>query len=1163
MLRIQLFGPPIVYNDDQPIVIKRRATRALLFYLAAQGKPVTRDHLTDSFWPDLELTQARATLRDNLAKLRTDLPDKEIIQAQPDLVSLDFSKVWVDYIELQGLFTKITPALHRLSEEIPLPATLYNQMAEAVGLWKGEPFIANGELSISEELSLWVERVQVPLNETLRLILRRLSKHDEIVGNIGKMLEWLRLIRAFDEYDDEINRKIIEAYLRNRMQPEAQEFYQMLRSLYEDELGADVPADILALEPRIYAPPTQPIMSPAQWTVRPSMQTPFIGQAEILGQLDLAYRTGGGLLVMGEAGAGKTRLVQEFVRQQENVMHPVVASCQPLDTGMPFAPWINLMRSSVAPEHWQRLEPIWVSPLTLLMPDLSGIRPDVPAFSPLRPEVPRSILLEAIHQLLVCVAENGPLLLFIDDVHWADESTLALISYLMHKSFFRAGHGLLIMAARLEEPNALLDKLLLTSYPQPLRRAEIRHLTRDEIVLISSYIIEKGAPQAFIDRLFQESGGNPFFLLQLLQSLQELDADLEQVQHLPMTQSVHELIQRRLTLLPTQARDLLSTAAVLGSYFELPVIEEAMSISAEEVVAALERLERARLVRHLQEDGFSYGFVHEKIRESLLAELTPSRKRLLNQRVATALETKLAGNLEAYSARLAQYHENAGNLLEAFNYWVMAGQYAWRLDSTHEAIDAYKHAQRLIPRTTGITDEQLYQLYAHWNQVAFGNDDPVLLDHINQEVHALGKQRKSDLLIGVALVGLSDAAMARNHFSEAYKYVQEAYPYLEHSQHAYELIQAEMKRGTYLYMLGQVNEAQTWFRKIIESTEGTDDPQLINLRAVSYYHMGLSETIRGYPRSGIEHANKSAEAISRIRSTYGDVEAYSVLGLAHFLNADYQAGREICLKAMTLADRMAGWRMLGYVACYAGMNEVELAMVGDAWEHAQRAIEIGRRQGHGEIIGLGYRSIGNLYLQMGAYEKAAQAFQEGVAGTGEHFVTLENMYRYGYAQLLLGQKEAYTQIEQAVDKAAAYDVGCIGVYGGVPFQLAALLKLGEHKIFEQKAEAYIQQLLERSGTEKARYTVMRFRADDALERGDYENAHALAETLVPWFRQLSTPWFELNCLRIQRVSARHLSLSAAGVEQRMLELLDQVSSSIRNAPFQAEFQAYRASVLTI
>jgi DNA-binding SARP family transcriptional activator/tetratricopeptide (TPR) repeat protein len=1162
MLRIRLFGPPMVYDEDQPITIKRRGTRALLFYLAAQGKPVTRDHLTDNFWPDLPLEQARRTLRDNLGKIRTDLPDKSVLQTQPDVVSLDFNKVWVDLLELQSLLAKIIPALQKLPEDAHLSSGLYNQMTAAVQLWNGQPFIANGELSISEELTLWMERIQVPLHEMLRRTLRRLARHDEILGNVNKVLEWLWLIRVFDEYDDEINCKIIEAYLQNNMQAEAQEFYEAMRSLYEIELNTEMPEGILALESRLYSPPIQASLDSAQWSIRPSVQVPFIGQAEVLNQLNLAYRTGGGILVFGEAGAGKTRLVQEFVRQRENALHLFIASCQPLETGMPFAPWISLLRSSVLPEQWQKLDPIWASPLTMLLPDLTKIRPDIPVYATEHTEVPRSVLLEAIHQLLLVIAENGPLVLVIDDVHWADESTLAIVSYMLNKSFFRAGRGLLIMAARVEEQNSLLDKFLLTTYPQPLRQAELRHLNRSETAEISSYVLEKETPELFIDRVQQETGGNPFFLLQLLQSLQENTTDLEQVQYLPITQSVHELIQRRLQVLSPEARELLSIGAVLGSYFELPVIEEAISLSEEELVSALEQLEKARLVRHLQQEGFSYGFVHEKIREGLLSELTPPRKRLLNQRAAKALEIQLAGNFAPYSARLAQHHENAGNLSEAFDYWVMAGQYAWRLASTYESIDAYKHAERLVPRTPGLSEAQLYQLYTNWNQVAFEIDDAVLLEDLNNSLYTLGQERRNDLLIGAALGGLSDAAMARNQFAEALEHVEQAHPYIERSQNIYELIQAQMRHGTYMYMLGQIRESQSWFQKVMDLTENSDDPHLINLRSVSHYHMGLTETMRGYTTRGIEHAQQSSRFIARVRSTYGEVEAYSVEGLAYYLSSACQLGLEACLKGLALADRMAGWRMYGYLASYAAMNEVELALIGDAWDHAQKAIEMGQRQGHGEIVCLGYRNIGNIYLELGDLKQAASAYQQSILAAGDHFVRLESAYRYGYTQFQQGDEAAFNSIQEAVDLAFKLDAGCIGMLA-MPFLLAALLKKSDYQHFDERASWFCEQVLERFGSDKGNYLVAYLRAEDAFQRKEYETAHALVEPLIPWYAQACLPWREINCLRIQRVSAKQLDLKGADEEQRMSELLDQIENSIKEAPFGAEFQSYRDAVLAI
>jgi tetratricopeptide (TPR) repeat protein len=532
----------------------------------------------------------------------------------------------------------------------------------------------------------------------------------------------------------------------------------------------------------------------------------------------------------------------------------------------------------------------------------------------------------------------------------------------------------------------------------------------------------------------------------------------------------------------------------------------------------------------------------------------------LNQRAATALETRLAGHYAPYAARLAQHHENAGNFAQAFDYWVMAGQYAWRLASTHESIESYKHAEHLIPRTTGLSNTQLYELFRNWNQVAFEIDDAVLLEDINQGLSTLGHDRNSDLLIGLALEGLSDAAMARNRFAEALKYVQEAYPYIEHSENIYELIQAQMRHGTYLYLLGKLGEAQSWLQKVMDLTENTDDPLLIGLRAVNHYHTGLTETIRGYTHRGIEHAKLSARFIARVRSTYGEVEAYSVEGLAYSLSSACQLGLESCLKGLALADRMAGWRMYGYLASYAAMNETDLGLIGDAWDHAQKAIEMGQKQGHGEIVCLGYRSIGDIYLRLGNLEQAARAYEQGAMAAGEHFTRLENIYRLGYVRFEQGQEAAFKSIQETVDQAFRFDAGCIGM-GGMPFLLAALLAKGDRAQFEERAQWFCEQVLERFGSDEGNYTVARIRAEDAFRRADYETAYVLVEPLVPWYAQTHLPWHKIGCLRIKRVSGQHLGRAGSGEQERLLELLDQMQGSIKDAPFKDDFAAYRTAML--
>ncbi len=161
MLRINLFGAPVVYDENgSPLIIKRRLTRALLYYIAAQGHPVTRDHLIDRFWPDDSLDQARAALRDGLSKVRDALGDKELLQTTRDSVTIDYRRVSVDLLEIQALLEKITTSVRTLPENMPVPAETYRQMLKVMQIWDGRSFLPGGDVEYSDELSDWMRETE-------------------------------------------------------------------------------------------------------------------------------------------------------------------------------------------------------------------------------------------------------------------------------------------------------------------------------------------------------------------------------------------------------------------------------------------------------------------------------------------------------------------------------------------------------------------------------------------------------------------------------------------------------------------------------------------------------------------------------------------------------------------------------------------------------------------------------------------------------------------------------------------------------------------------------------------------------------------------------------------------------------------------------------------
>ncbi len=945
---------------------------------------------------------------------------------------------------------------------------------------------------------------------------------------------------------------------------EARQHYIALKDLLQKELGALPSDEIRSLEPRIFQDAAAVhFRARTAWPIRPSVQSPFIGQEAVLQRLRRAHQTGDGVLILGEAGAGKTRLVQEFYQHLEAPPRLLLAACHPIEENLPFHPWIDMLRNSVTQDEWQQLPAVWVAPLTMLLPELKTWRSDLASELESNTGYARTAVFEAISNLLAMLARNQRLLLFVDDAHWADEATLAVLAYLLEHSFFNPQNGMLVMASRLEEMNAHLDRLVLTSFPRRLGQVEMARLNEEETSALAFHILGHQLSEAFIKRLVSSTGGNPFFLLEMLQAILAMPdkTGIGTRADLPIPASMVRLIQGRLQKVSPAAHEVLLHAAVQGSRFEIPILEKAVSLSQEDVVQAIDSLEKACLIRSTGQDGgFEYSFIHEKIRDVLLFDLSQARSRLLHNKTVKALEGRLGEHTDTQAAVLAYHHEKAGNFSRAFDYWVQAGNHAYRLYSVEDATAAYKRAERLIARIT-LRDEQIYALYAKWSTMAFDNDDAETLERLNRTFLEIGQERGSDLLVGTALDGLSDACMAANKFDEGLKYAEQALPYLQRSGDLSGQINAHTHRGVFFYMLGRFPDAQECFHTALGLVPETNEPAFLRVRGHANYQMAITCTLMGWPSKGLEYARRCLEDTTRSRWPYGPVTAYSVMGLAYHLLADYKAGLQASLQGIELAKRIDGWRMLGYLHVFAGMNATELAALGSAWGHAQKALEIGQKYGHHEIMSLAYKVIGDIYTRLTAFSRAAEAYQRGVSIGGENFVSLESLHRLGLTLALMGDSRGETQLEQAIEISRSAGLGAFWAYARA-LRLSLFVERGKYEIFEREAEVVRTLLKERSLPDTMAW-VDYLQAKVDFLRDDLESALSGVEALYPVFAKTPMFWLEMRTLTLHARILQRLDRDAGDVVARLQPMLEKIESSLTNAPLHDAWQAFDNDIRSI
>jgi DNA-binding SARP family transcriptional activator/tetratricopeptide (TPR) repeat protein len=1157
MIDLHLFGPPEILYNGKPLNVTRRVTRALLFFIASSQSPVSRAEVMTFFWPDADEETARVNLRESLARLRAALPEPDLILTTPETMALDTGRINVDVLEFLRISEGISWAVWKLPPEGTLSSVLYEAMSRIVTLYSPSGFLAGIDLGFSRELEHWRDTRDTAFRQIAVQFLDRLYTHTLTSNGPGAALRWLDRAVQFDRWNDELNARYLNALLKAAKVTEARKFYHLLEELYRTELEMPLPEEIVGLRNHIFTRTGKTKQLPPTWPLHPTVQSPYVGQQTAFADLRRAFASGGGAVVLGEAGLGKTRFVQEFYRKLVPAPRLLLGVCHDLESNLPFQPWIDLLRRSVQRKEWGKLAAPWVAPMSLILPEMAEIRGDV-TVPRTGMEFPRNILFEAVRQTLMILSQEEPLFLFMDDVHWADESSLGLLAYLLEQSFFDSRRGFLVITARIEETNTALDRILLTSFPRRLMRIQLTQLTLDEITELAHHVLSANPPAEFVQRLFQDTGGNPFFVLETLQGLVDPSQrpDLNNVTSLPLAGSIYQLIRRRIQALPQNARDVLMIAAVYANNFEANLMEEVQNLPTAEAVQALEELEKARLIQPGPKgQEHIYMFLHEKIRECVLLEISPAMTRLLNARIAEVIEKNLHGRSGMQAALLASHYENAAMFSKAFDYWVEAAQHAYRLGLSREATQNYERAERLIPRTPVLMDEQIYRLYSTWSDMAFENDASAILERINSTLLQMGWERQSNLLIGNAYDGLSEADMSANRFKEGVEHTNLALQYLQHEKNRFEFLEATIHRGVFAYMLGQIEQSQEWFTKVLElSQDMADDQTILRSRGNARYQMAITETLMGRPVSALQYASQAMDDHMRVNWAYGRVAAFSVTGLANYFLYNFAAGREACLYGLELAERLEGWRMLGYLNAYTSMNELELGNLGGAWTHAHKTIEIGSKYHHAEITGIGFRLVGDIYAYLNAFPQAARAYQQGLAVAGENFIALDNLLRLGAIQALSGQPAGLTMIQQAKDQLTHYGIKSLVTIAAV-WQATLFALLGQSDSFEQASGTAEADLLRHS--RPMAVNLLEYpRAMLEVRQGKLEEALARLERVLPIYTANELAWYDINAQQLRLIVSNRLGCDISALIEKLQETLLKVELTLGNTPLQPEWDAF-------
>ena len=695
--RLSFLGPARITVAAQDAELTSGKGLALLAYLAGTGAPQTRDHLCDLLWAESHPDAARKNLRNTLWRVRQTVGEDAVI-THDDMLLLAGS-VWTDVAAFEA---GLQAQSHR---DHPTPDDRESdQLDGLLHLWRG-PLLAGVNLTDAPDFALWLSSERARLGQLYGAGLNlRLAQH-RAAARWQDVVTVARQALAHDSTQESIHACLMEAYAQLGQRTAALRQYDTLRTILEQEVGATPLPQTHALRQSILAGThkedgvstgtastgTAPIDTRPP-RPRPPIRRPFVGRAAEQLTLDEIHRRAidGRLqiaLISGETGMGKSTLWQQWSHRLAPGASVLEARCLHSTQTLPFAPLTGLFDTQSSLARLARLQSpsfaVWLTELTRLFPHIRDFRPDLPAAIPVPPQEERRRLLEALAQTLRALTTDA-LVLFIDDLHWADQATLDWLTYLTD----RLGEEpvLLVCAYRATDaPPAVEQQIARWSRDAAVQRISLAPLSFAESTALVHALHSRQADwdEAMIQHLHTQSGGNPYYLTELARVYPESTPA-------PLV----DLLDARLVGVPDNALRLLQIAAILEPTISFEMLHQVSRQTEDDTLDALDDLLEIAL---LVEKGERYEFAQPLLARIVRDKLSAPRRKRLHRDVAEQLRVTFAADLDHMAGQLAHHFAAAGNDTEAARYAERAAEQATQIGAVVEAANFYRQAYALDP----------------------------------------------------------------------------------------------------------------------------------------------------------------------------------------------------------------------------------------------------------------------------------------------------------------------------------------------------------------------------------------------------------------------------------------------------------------------------------
>jgi DNA-binding SARP family transcriptional activator len=735
-IEFRVLGPLEVSRGGRSLPIAGKPAALLALLLVHANEVVSTDRLIDGLWGDTPPKSAAKLVQGYVSQLRRSLiagddeegGDEGLVLTRPSGYLLRLDEGQLDAERFRTLLDQARTALAEGAADVAAQI-----LDEALDLWRGPPLADFAyEPFAQDEIAQLEELRQIGLEERVEAALA-VGRHAELVGELEALI-------AHHPVRERLRAQLMLALYRCDRQSEALQAYQDARRLLVEELGLEPSRRLRDLEQAILRQDLAldlglPRAAPGeadlgQHASGGRVGSVFVGRQKELETLqralgDALVGRGRLLVIGGEPGIGKSRLAEELARAAaESHAEVIWGRCWEAGGAPPYWPWVQALRSyarAVDPERLRRELGADAAVIGEVVAEVREQIPDVgtsPAIDD--PQAARFRLFDGITGFLKRASGTQPLVVVLDDLHWADEGSLRLLEFVAREV---ADARLLLIGTyrdvELSRRHPLSQTLAELTRQRLFERIVLRGLSSEDVADFMEATWGAAPPPALVSAVHSQTEGNPLFVTEVVRLLaQEGELTPERLSgseslSIRIPEGVREVIGRRLDRLSDACNEALAVASVIGREFGLDQLQVLLEeYSEHRLVQLLDEALSARVIEEAIGVVDRYQFTHTLIQETLADELSLTRRVRLHARIAEALEALYGEDADRHAAELAHHLGQAQTLLgpdKFVRYSLVAGEAALAASAHEQALAHFDRA--LAAKDEAEIDDEMAALY--------------------------------------------------------------------------------------------------------------------------------------------------------------------------------------------------------------------------------------------------------------------------------------------------------------------------------------------------------------------------------------------------------------------------------------------------------------------